>query len=94
MVFAEGHPRQIEYAVVPDSCWNCSEAKRFVHFLVSPFAQKVLAEKNYMLPVIEGADLGEAYSRLPKLKTLGPEMLEDFVRKQDQLLELWSNLNR
>lgn len=89
MVFQEGHPAQIEYAAVPDSCWNCNVAKNFVHFLISPFAQQKLAAKNYMLPVVNTISLGDAFLGLPNVKILGPEKLDEFVSRQNEWLELW-----
>lgn len=89
MNFAEGHPAQIEYAVVPEVCWNCGTAKKFVEFLLTPSAQKILAEKNFMLPILDNLPLSEAYARLPQVKILSPEKLEEFARRQSELLEMW-----
>lgn len=92
MPFKEGHPMQVEYAFVPDSCWSCEVGKQFVRYLLSPATQKLLAEKNYMFPVVENIQLGEAFQKLPKVKVFGPNRLQDFERQQDELIKKWNNL--
>jgi thiamine transport system substrate-binding protein len=94
MTFSEGHPVQIEYAAVPDACWNCAVAKRFVEFLVSPYAQKRLVEKNYMLPVSNDVVLPEIYQRLPKTKNISNSKLEEFTLKSNEILTSWDASRR
>lgn len=94
MQFKEGHPVQIEYAAVPDSCWNCGSAKKFVSFLLTEKAQKILAAKNYMLPVRNDVQLPEVYTKLPNVKILGPGRLDEFVGRQDEILDLWRKARR
>src|SRR5262249_9986280 len=36
VIFPEGHPTQVEFAAVPDSCRECDLAKEFVLSLLSP----------------------------------------------------------
>ena len=94
MVFDHGHPAQIEYAAVPDSCWNCGAAKKFVGFLLTPEAQKILAQKNYMFPVREDVELAPEFSELPKVKVLGPERLDDFTRGRPDHVLRWRKVSR
>jgi thiamine transport system substrate-binding protein len=89
MTFTEGHPLQIEYAAVPESCWNCNVAKRFVELLGSAWAQKILAEKNFMLPVRAGVDLPSVFQDLPKFKALSVDQVENFVNDRQSLLDIW-----
>ncbi len=49
--FPNAHPVQVEFAAIPDSCQNCELAETFMKFLVSPEAQAVLMNKNWMMPV-------------------------------------------
>jgi thiamine transport system substrate-binding protein len=89
MSFSNGHPLQIEYAAVPDTCWNCNVGKRFVEFLGSPWAQKLLAEKNFMLPIRADVELPAVFKELPKVKTLAPTDVENFVNERQVLLDIW-----
>jgi thiamine transport system substrate-binding protein len=89
MVFNEGQPLQVEYAAVPEACWNCNVAKKFVEFLTSPFAQKIIAAKNYMLPVAQDAETPTVFAELPKVKILDSKQTEEFVKQQASLIELW-----
>ena len=91
--FQEGHPIQVEYAAVPESCWNCTTAKNFVEYLVTPEAQKIIAEKNYMLPVIENVSLDPIFENLPTVTPLGLEKIDDFLNQQAQLIEAWRKAN-
>ncbi len=68
--FPEGHPIQIEYVAVPASCRECELAEKFVHTMLEPWAQKLIMEKNYMLPVLMGIESGTIFSELPHLKIL------------------------
>jgi len=93
MQFSEGHPAQIEYAFVPDACWNCTVAKKFVENLLTPEVQKILAEKNFMLPVIKNVELSEEFQKLPKVKILPREGLDQFARRQSEIIEEWKKQN-
>ena len=92
MSFKEGHPAQIEYAFVPDSCWSCDTAKQFIVNLLSVSTQKLLAEKNYMFPVVKHVPLSKEFQELPKVKVFGPERLQDFERHQGELIKSWNSL--
>ena len=91
MPFQEGQPVQIEYAFVPNSCWDCSTAKDFVRDLLTVQNQKILAEKNFMYPVIAGVPLSGAFHELPKVKVLGRKDIERFAHKQNELIHTWQN---
>ena len=49
--FKEGHPAQVEFAGLLASCQNCDIGNQFIHFLQSAEAQRIIMNKNYMLPV-------------------------------------------
>src|SRR5690606_28149989 len=94
MVFTEGHPLQIEFAGVPNNCWNCGLAKQFVRFLLQPEAQKILMAKNFMHPAVAGIEAGTIYSELPKVQHLPAETLNEFVQNQKEILEHWQKARR
>lgn len=73
----EGHPVQIEYAAVPASCRQCDLAEDFIKFMMAPESQKLIMEKNFMLPVIKGLEEGTIFSQLPSLKTIKVETGKD-----------------
>lgn len=91
MKFEEPHPAQIEYAAVPENCWNCTVAKRFIYFLISPSAQKIIAEKNYMLPVVEEVSLDSVFQGLPHVEVLTAHRLDEFVDRQAEWIEIWKS---
>jgi thiamine transport system substrate-binding protein len=66
----EGHPVQVEYAGVPDGCRECELGAEFVYHLLDSSAQKIIMNKNYMLPVLNGVRAGTVFNELPRLKTL------------------------
>ncbi len=66
-LFEEGHYPQIEVAGVLKSSDQQELAKQFLAYLLSPEAQKIIAEANWMFPVIDlGADLNPAFATLPE----------------------------
>ncbi len=64
--FAEGNYLQVEVAARLKTTDQPELAQKFLAFLVSPEAQKVLPTTNWMYPVIDlGNDLPEAFRKLP-----------------------------
>lgn len=70
VMFKEGHPVQVEYVAIPQSCKECDLAEKFVTFLLQPEAQKLIMEKNFMFPVIKGLEEGSVFGELPQLKII------------------------
>lgn len=66
--FPEGHPLQVEYASVPKNCRECGLGEDLVRTLLEPWAQKLILEKNFMFPVLRGAESGTMMDHLPALK--------------------------
>lgn len=66
----EGHPVQVEYVGVPASCRECELGEKFVEYILTPEAQKLIMEKNFMFPVINGLEEGTIFSQLPRLKVI------------------------
>jgi thiamine transport system substrate-binding protein len=64
--FAEGNYLQVEVAARLTTTDQPELSQRFLSFLVSPEAQKILPTTNWMYPVIDlGDDLPEAFRKLP-----------------------------
>lgn len=84
--FPEGHPVQVEYVGVPKSCGSCELAQDFVEDLLKPQAQKIIMEKNFMLPVIQGLEEGSVFAELPQLKVIKIETGKD-LREWDEVFK-------
>jgi thiamine transport system substrate-binding protein len=87
--FDEGHPQQIEFMGVPNQCMSCGIAEEFVQFMLKPENQKIIMQKNYMLPVISGVVDGTAFAELPSLKLIDTKKMDEFVDKQAEIVDRW-----
>ncbi|WP_409479210.1 thiamine ABC transporter substrate-binding protein [Pseudobdellovibrio sp. HCB154] len=90
--FKEGHPIQVEFAGVPDSCINCDAGVRFVQFLQTPEAQKIIMEKNYMFPMVKSVQEGTAFDGVKNFKLL-PFKIE-MKEQLQKWLGTWSELRK
>ncbi len=70
-LFSEGHVTQIEVAGITNNSKNPELARDFLEFLTSAEAQKIIPVTNWMLPVIDGVELPQAFSKLIQPKTIG-----------------------
>ena len=61
---------QVEFVGIPSTCRECALAEKFVEHLQKPAAQKLIMERNFMLPVIKGLEEGTVFAELPELKTI------------------------
>ena len=84
-----GHPVHIEYAAVPDICRSCGLAKRFVEYLSSDRAQRLIYEKNYMLPVVNGILSEEEQKLVPEVKPIPAKGLDNFIDQKEEILSRW-----
>lgn len=91
-VFDSGHPVQIEYAGVPETCGDCVAGELFALFLLKPEAQKIVMEKNYMLPMARVVTEGSAFERLPRVRIREFKSLPELLNNRDRLLERWTSL--
>lgn len=94
MVFKEGHPYQVEFLGVPDRCQNCELALNFAQYLLSSEAQKIIAEMNYMLPVVKDVPLREEFLKLPKVELLKRAEMDVFVKTKDESIKKWLKIFR
>lgn len=92
--FEQGHPMQVEYMGVPQNCMSCGIAEDFVRFMLSPENQKIIMQKNFMLPVIEGVSDGTPFAELPQLKLLEKNNLDDFADSEKEILSRWEKAVR
>lgn len=97
--FSEGHPVQVEFAGIPESCKNCEAAKKFVNFLLTPAAQKIIMNKNYMLPVYRPAQDGTAFDTIKVFRNLmasGNSKSQKIPTKTElqNWLNLWGEISR
>lgn len=90
-VFESGHPVQVEYAGVPDACRNCDGAQSFLRFLLKPETQKIIMEKNVMLPVIDSVRSGE-FASVPEVKILPADQFLSLMERKDEFLGRWQEL--
>lgn len=77
--FSEGHVSQIEVAAITRATRNKTLANQFLTFLISPEAQAIIPVTNWMLPVIEVAELPPIFSQLitPERRQFTPQHIAD-----------------
>jgi thiamine transport system substrate-binding protein len=95
VLFDEGQPVQIEGAVLvkgalKDAAERAS-AHRFLEALLKPQAQALLAQKNWMLPVIPKVPLPQSFQSLPKPKRL---VRTEKSLQASAVLKLWGEAIR
>jgi thiamine transport system substrate-binding protein len=94
ILFAEGQPIQIEGAALVKSVDRTEaelrRSRQFLEFLLTPEIQKIIATKNWMLPVVSGVDLPASFKKLPKPKKL--YRLQWPASRIDADLKQWSKI--
>ncbi|MEZ0393071.1 MAG: thiamine ABC transporter substrate-binding protein [Pseudobdellovibrionaceae bacterium] len=90
---AEGHPAQFEFGGVPATCRNCELAERFLALVLSKEGQKVIMEKNYMFPVVNGVQEGTVFASIPKYKMTELSVIPS-VSDRERILKKWAALRR
>ena len=83
LTFESAHPYQVEFFSISKKSKNKGLAFRFSKLLLSEKGQKILMDKNYMLPV----SLDYNKEGMPEL--LSYDLLDDFIAKKQELLDLW-----
>lgn len=91
--FQEGHPVQFEFMGIPSTCQSCELAEKFVSLILSPEGQKVIMEKNYMLPVIQGVSNKTPFDRLDQYKITDLEVLPNLADRE-RILRKWAQIRR
>lgn len=90
--FQESHPLQIEFAGIPESCKNCDGAQKFVQFLQTTEAQKILMAKNYMLPIESKNKSSTPFDSVKVYKT-APFKVYDKAQL-DEWIQIWSEVRK
>lgn len=88
--FAEGHVAQVEVAAISQYSKQTKLANEFLQFLISQPAQEILPVTNWMLPVIDGVELPQAFDTLVAPKRIGFDSEIIAERRQDWL-KVWRN---
>ncbi len=91
--FNEPLPIQTEFLGIPEFCRNCELAAQFVNLMLSPEGQKVLMQKNYMLPVLKGVRTGTPFEDVLK----GRKIMDFEIPTEaetDRLIRGWSQIRR
>lgn len=74
LIFAEGHPMQVEGAGIVKNAPNLAGAQAFMDFLITKTAQSALPLTQWMYPVNEGVTLPDCYRAAPKAqKSFAPK---------------------
>ena len=81
--FKEGHPYQVEFFSISKASKNKTLAIRFAQLLLSEKGQKILLDKNYMLPAAQPFE-----DRRPPLLTY--DKIREFIDRKKELLDLWN----
>jgi thiamine transport system substrate-binding protein len=90
VTFKEGHPVQVEFAGIPDSCRQCGLAADFLKFLAGPEAQRLNMMKNYMFPARSGLLAGTVFAELPALPRLNAGAWPRFLARKDEKIKLFA----
>ena len=89
----EALPLQVEFLAIPEFCRRCELSEKFVNLILSPEGQKVLMEKNYMMPVLKGIKEGTPFANVLKNRRFLDFEIPD-AAKIDHLLKKWSEIRR
>jgi thiamine transport system substrate-binding protein len=89
----EPNPVQVEFVGIPAFCRNCELAEKFLNLMLSPEGQKVIMEKNFMLPVFKKAAEGTPFEKVPVPFRL-MEVRFPTAAEIEKILKSWSDLRR
>ena len=76
MSFDLGHPYQIEFAGVIADSPRLETAIQFTKFLHKTEVQKLIMTKNYMFPIVQSAEEGTVFEKLPQLPLIKNHSLQ------------------
>ena len=86
MNFDLGHPYQIEFAGVVADSPQLETAIQFTKFLHQKEVQKLIMTKNYMFPIVQSAEEGTAFAKLPHLSLIKDHSLQS---PESTYLQYW-----
>lgn len=91
--FRENHPIQIEFLGIPEFCRHCELAEKFVNLMLSTEGQKIIMQKNYMMPVLRGVKEGTPFTAAGRFtRTMKFEIPSD--AEVERLLKRWAEIRR
>jgi thiamine transport system substrate-binding protein len=91
--FEEPLPLQVEFLAIPDFCRRCELSEKFVNLLLSAEGQKILMQKNYMMPVLKGVKDGTPFADV----THGRKFLDFEIPAEDRvnsMIKKWGEIRR
>jgi thiamine transport system substrate-binding protein len=88
----EALPIQAEFAAIPSTCKNCEGAEKFVEFIISKDAQKLIMSKNAMFPVIDHVKESTVYDSIKIYKTKPVRFYEQ--EKIEKWLNHWTEIRK
>lgn len=91
--FQESLPMQIEFLAVPEFCRRCELAEAFVNLMLSAEGQRLLMEKNYMLPVLRGVKDNTPFSAASRASRVMKFEIPS-ESEIERLLKRWSEQRR
>lgn len=91
--FQEALPIQFEFMGIPDFCQNCELAEQFVNLILSPEGQKILMQKNFMLPVTKGVMEKTPFEHIDAFKTNDKFEIPS-VPEVERLVKRWTEIRR
>lgn len=87
-LFSEGHIAQVEVAAISAYSKQPELANQFLAFLISRKAQEIIPVTNWMLPVVEEANLPDAFNTLVSPKTIGFSPI-DIAKNRKDWIDTW-----
>lgn len=82
----------VEYVAIPAGCNMCEEAQLWVEFLLRMSSQRVIMEKNYMLPAVEGVRRGTAFDFSKNIQLIKPSDYLKSIEDKEKILEQWNKM--
>lgn len=82
-------PYHIEYAGILKSTRNQRLAEDFIKFLYDKDAQRIIMDKNYMLPITAGVVDKSEFTKLKKVALLDPSL----QISRDAVLNVWKSIS-
>ncbi|MCB9073801.1 MAG: thiamine ABC transporter substrate-binding protein [Bdellovibrionaceae bacterium] len=90
--FEDPHVYAVEYGAIPENCKQCSAAEDFLKFLLRPENQKIIMQKNFMLPVIKNVKKGTEFDFPQKIQLIDPKTYKGLLEHREDLLKRWQAL--
>ena len=87
--FKKPLPYQVELLGISNRCQQCELAKQFAYFLLEPKQQKILMEKNFMLPAIAGAGGNSFFNELPQFSLLKIKLSQQSI---NHIIQKWGEV--